>query len=1377
KIEIENNIKRAAQVMLQVYATNRHHDQSSKIQVEKELKDSIRNIANFQWQVDYIEGLATMERQQSHQGLQSPHPTVLSPAHSEPDTPVEEFDIQDFVLHFDLQFSDITDQMLLMSLETLLKCLLKKRQQSLLQRPDTIRRVVKCLAHPSWRIRAQSYRIMRHLPIPWDTLSDTDYFEFSIIRSLAHDDSVQGEREQALKFLRHLIPHSELFRREGLVRMLIAVAERAEDKLRNVCLVTLCELLVTYPELTVGAGALRVLTTAANEGPWDISRSITATLLYTVDRPYSRRFVTWGVDYEPLMGGIHDAYSQAAIHEDRARLSVTLLTIVFNSWSGLHYVLANDGRTLRAISDALANTPQAIQLVVLRMFYRLFGISQRHSSPTETKERQGYAGEFEWLNHDAAGKRHLLSSQLNLSAIHRTLLLVLFIDAGLLKNLVSLALDKDIKLSKMAIYLIYNLLETFAVPLPYPYIRKMQELPSLFPTAFNFFDGTKRHLAADVLLALEKYLTKPLATPTLTVNPTPIPSRFRQKLFKGIRDRLVNQYDGVECQTLVAQSGVLTETSYSAWSWDAIDELFSGPFSNAQRLEDSIKHTTFFATLLAFYCPHKGPFRQIAASKTNWRYIRTGCMALECLVASAPGYQFLLDHDFLPAIREHLSSLTSAATDSAVTDNVFDEDTLRSTLSFGYFKFLNTLSRHPKGVQVLEHFTFYSLFYSLAHLRNQDGVIKRLVTHLYYHDHGHPRILLSQILTNANTSVRLFATRYLGLVLAKSVPDFSQWGVPLLLVQVYDPSTDVQKLAMDTLLEVCRNVQNLESLIAARPNFDHFREAWNQLKLLMVGVPSGFQYLQSLGHSSGTSEIYSVSLVEQLAAHWFHYENIQYAAQLEVAMAEYYTGDDLFLAGNEFDYDHAVIRRLADPFLSHPTVQGEAMENHGFFAPMHFFGQLALTPAGRQLLIDQHYLDLMVEQVTADTHSDDGLHPQELLHIKAALWAMGHIGSVDEGARLLEDRRGITGILRLFQTTQLCSLRGLCIYVLGAIASSALGKILLTEAGWLPTYTNDDKRSAFFVPADLGRALSVDHWRDPNLKTALSELPPATTEETLESDVMQSIGALCNNVLQNSASKSLMLAKTRNGELFRSMKFCHQVMQFIGSNHFRLYARRFIMDLFQIDLTTHIPTFRMSPFPLADTGMTLQLRKSKALAPMLRAAPAAQPRRPSLLGKVQDQTPPGSSRPRSSSESHTIVLCRNPSSKELPLPSTDMAAEFRESARLTVPEITLGSRPRVDSVPTNLPSSLRHQRPPNGVMPRHRILTRPFVGGHYPPESSSKGPLVPAGRVSSDGPRPTLDELGTNDTDGPWSSSRYSQSLVDIRLPFTKPLPKMPPPP
>ncbi|KAJ1912484.1 hypothetical protein IWQ60_009646 [Tieghemiomyces parasiticus] len=1389
KIEIENNIKKAAQAMLQAYNSGTHHDPLSKRQVELQVNDSIRNIANLQWQVDHLESLSSREKQLVQSATITPQATILSPVFSEPEPIPEEFDVAAFVADYDSQFTNISDQALLDSLEGLLRALLQGNQNGQLYRPDMLKCIIKCLAHNSWRIRAQCYRLMRHLEVNWDDLSSLDYLEFGIMRSLVYEDGVQMERDQALKFLWQMFRHYVTFRREGLVRLVIAVAEHADDKLRNITLLMLCELLIRFPELTIRSGVIKVLTAAANDGPWDISRMVVHALMFTLDRPVSRRFIIYGLDLETLVGGIHESYHRSTVHEDRAKISAGILAVVFNSWPGLHYLLSNHGRAFQTVTVALTTTPKPVQLTLLRMLYRVFGItkprSTAHAALSDRSSRiwEGTA-ELDYLTNGAVHSpvRHpTVPAGFNLSNVHRTLLLMLFADAGLLKNLVKLALDKDQEVSQLALYLVYSLLQAAAIPLPSPYVLKTQDIPATFQSAFDFDKGNERHEAADVLVALENYFCgRDHTVSRSTRSSRAPPSKLQLKMANLFKHRLMTQHDEMETKTLLAES------------------------------QSSVLES---------------------------------CRMLDCLLVSNEGIHWLQECELLRNVRDQLEASTPLS-NVTITDNVFDKDKLRSTLSFGYFKFIQVLSKNPRGVRLLEHFSFYHLFYILAQMRSQDDVIKGMLSHMDYESNGHPRVILAQTMTTANNKLRSFATQFLGQVLAPSVPDFSTWGIQLLLFQLYDPAPEVQRLALSLLLRACQDPRNLASVVEARPNFEHFAEAWDSLKLLMVGTVEGLQYLSTLLRT----DLGPGDLVDQLIEHWTTRGNEDYVTQLETDLAEYAAGEHLGLAETDFAYD--VSRNQKHFSTSLPATDSEtdpaAAVVRSFHTAPHLLGQLARTESGRTILVECGLLDQLVATVTGFATPTDAepVPAATLLTLKAALWALGNVCLSDEGAVLVNERGAVRATVDLLTTTAICNLRGTCLYVLAMMAVAPAARQTLTEAGWLPTSSpRGHSDRSYFVPPDIVAALTLTDWREPPPSaTAETEfevksgterkgsasspperpttatdgeadgdlpVPPGHGEElpkerdpeaeasgrpdqpevkdttvstleiiksparddplisALETEVIRSIGGLCTNVLQNAACKALISARTHHIDLFRSMKFCRRVLDFIGHLHFRFNARRFIIDLFSLDLAAHIPTFRTAPTPPG--RMTLQLRKPRSKSPRLLPPPLASSSLAlASVGPMPSTDPPPLLAQPATTELSAGMTSTVPLTMAAPIPRAPPPPPLQ--LQMAQPPIPPPKPVTPTTVVTPTYPAVPHQLPPSnsaahlssmGAHPGTSNNSSSFINAnlgpagansmrrhsllryHVPPASSSRPRSSSASNMSPSGPKPSLTERAT----------------------------------
>ena len=67
------------------------------------------------------------------------------------------------------------------------------------------------------------------------------------------------------------------------------------------------------------------------------------------------------------------------------------------------------------------------------------------------------------------------------------------------------------------------------------------------------------------------------------------------------------------------------------------------------------------------------------------------------------------------------------------------------------------------------------------------------------------RAILTKILTGCQESARLYGTQLLRAFVRVGAEEFSQWGVELLVGQLYDESNIVSLAALDVLDEACDN--------------------------------------------------------------------------------------------------------------------------------------------------------------------------------------------------------------------------------------------------------------------------------------------------------------------------------------------------------------------------------------------------------------------------------------------------------------------------------------------------------------------------------------------------------------------------------------------
>ncbi|KKY20961.1 putative cytosolic regulator pianissimo [Diplodia seriata] len=124
-------------------------------------------------------------------------------------------------------------------------------------------RVQNMLLSDSREVAAAGYRVMRYAIADRKSLQTIRSFhtDYLVILSLVKESKVSVEREQALKFVRAFLEvkdgHKEISR--AVIRIIVAVAEHTEDRLRNISILTLAEILVKDPERLVSSGVPALL--------------------------------------------------------------------------------------------------------------------------------------------------------------------------------------------------------------------------------------------------------------------------------------------------------------------------------------------------------------------------------------------------------------------------------------------------------------------------------------------------------------------------------------------------------------------------------------------------------------------------------------------------------------------------------------------------------------------------------------------------------------------------------------------------------------------------------------------------------------------------------------------------------------------------------------------------------------------------------------------------------------------------------------------------------------------------------------------------------------------------------------------------------------
>lgn len=599
---------------------------------------------------------------------------------------------------------------------------------------------------------------------------------------------------------------------------------------------------------------------------------------------------------------------------------------------------------------------------------------------------------------------------------HLSIILIIFIESDILMALIDMVKSDDIYMSRKATLLIGEILQLSTRLLPILLAIQVQSLPKLFTLASNFDDEQVRHNATAALAHIDRltrartrYATSN-ATSTLAtfkggerlLNSATAAARTQEKVHE-VKLKIGYAIDDTHFRQLLMDTQVLNTKDYTKWNWDSVTELLQGPLLNPRRLEEAMRGRKFIKRLLAFYRPFKHQFSDMNATKgTISRYVKTGCTLLSTLLTNVDGVRYLNENKLLGEIAEafnELDPLTLNGGDSE-TEPIFSKERMESTLTCGYFALLGTFSKYKEGVRILEKFKIFSCFYQISELKNRTDLKVAMITNLDYTLDGHPRVLLSKIMTSGYNPIRLFATQHLGVIMRQSEAEYNDWVIRLLVTQLYDTHMDVCQTAVTLLDESCEKQANLELLVKCRPSLGHLGEIGNPLLLRFLSTSTGFCYLNALGY------------VQKEMDDWFERGNQNYVTQLELSLARALI--------------HTPEKKSLNPFEERVDSENdfEALRPGDGLTPPHFYGELTKTEEGCHLLREKGHFKLFADFVRRFPLQEREPEESSLSQLKAVLWALGNIGATKNGLPFLEEEDIVKDIINLAESSDILSLKG-----------------------------------------------------------------------------------------------------------------------------------------------------------------------------------------------------------------------------------------------------------------------------------------------------------------------------------------------------------------
>ena len=303
-------------------------------------------------------------------------------------------------------------------------------------------RVQTMLLSDSREVVAAGYRVTRHAIADRESLMTVRglHTDSLVILSLVKESKATIEREQALKFIRSFLDVKDGVRElsNGVVRAVISVAKHYEDRLRNIAILTLTEILVRDATLISSAGGFGPLIDSLGDGSYPGSESLVSAFLYLTDSPKIRTLLFTGRELEAPFAPFTDPLAGHG-HEERLKVNARSVASILSTWPGLFAIAKNGFSTLRSLLLSLFHpVPLARDLVLDLLFDVLHIKPPSWTSSFLAGRRLTTYGRVANLNVDHIGQQSLIeneddSSRVNLIDQYTALVLAVLVQCGLIK--------------------------------------------------------------------------------------------------------------------------------------------------------------------------------------------------------------------------------------------------------------------------------------------------------------------------------------------------------------------------------------------------------------------------------------------------------------------------------------------------------------------------------------------------------------------------------------------------------------------------------------------------------------------------------------------------------------------------------------------------------------------------------------------------------------------------------------------------------------------------------------------------------------------------------------------------------------------------------
>ena len=229
--------------------------------------------------------------------------------------------------------------------------------------------------------------------------------------------------------------------------------------------------------------------------------------------------------------------------------------------------------------------------------------------------------------------------------------------------------------------------------------------------------------------------------------------------------------------------------------------------------------------------------------------------------------------------------------------------------------------------------------------------------------------------------------------------------------------------------------------------------------------------------------------------------------------------------------------------------------------PTHFYGELAKTKQGADFLRRSKHLEHFKKDIMSKETN--------LMAKRAALWACGHIGSSENGIKLILEQELVQPLIKLAETAEFLSLRGTCIYIIGMLSNTQIGRQSIQKHGWICSKTKGI--TAVCLPREPKTIFSVAPYKfegnisaDDNFSYAFSQLKKHLALNPEQEDILKNVSNLLNQVYEVQAIAELRKKQEQTEpEVFMDARVFEHVLLLLEVYRFRPKGRKFIWNLFE----------------------------------------------------------------------------------------------------------------------------------------------------------------------------------------------------------------------